>query len=1349
MSIKADATSPARAAAPDGSRRSRQRPLGKSSHSLASLTLKDVANSNSTMHAFMGGRQKAWMTAGSGPVTPASRSSGGGVGGDRFTARSVGGGATPVTATTATTAYAGTPLPESTPTTSTARESAAPAPSAALNADSDQPAAEAAPPEQSLLPSPAPSVDVPVREAAELSKHRDVRMVDVSEVVPTGTESISGQEAGSCSIETDDLAVLFPFVGVQSEPEDERRSSRVTPAPASAAPGATTSPASTWNLDDALVSATAATATTTPTVAGSADGADAGADVGADVGIDAGADAGVTAAATTADEEDADIEVIWSRPRPGATSSNNVDADSLFIPPTAQQDVVHPRRPVQQAVPPCHPPRRVSLGPGICLPTPPTTATTITTTPQSAHPLGGVPNEASRPTPNANPPRAYGAAIDRYVVGCGGEHMLEQQIVLPRVELLRRACTLDDSFYLALHQIYCLNTMEPGKLMSVPGFGLAHITALGILALLIHPNERLPKHHLAWFSSYPAPWGILVRDSPVYLQAVRQVRDFLPSLLSEWQRYSDMCCRRDMPPLVPELTSIFNLKSVTFQYVIFTAIHRRMVGDLPPALFKAYAEVFMRDQTEFYDALSRMHTTGQVDTNRAEQVREGCVLAYRRLRQRHPPSVSDIRSSAQSPTDCLSRSNPHLASIDWSNGRPQVARPLPPPPTPPINGGSAAASTQSSAGVANRRALRPLTVTVPSSGFAMAPGATPPASNVQVPHGAYQVYPQYNQLAQPTPQISPRQPRLASRPQSASYDDDVAAMGAPPGLRSAASTPLSSSAVVHQFPQVNSVSSSPASGFRNLASTGSQAYHRVEPSQSRHVRPQSANQAARTTQQQLQLLQQQQQQLQRHHQHQQQLQQHQQQQMQQQQHQQQHRQQHQRQQQSGGPTGVRPLVPLEHASAEPPSITNSTVTALHLTYLRSPRLRTRERLPPEGSASRLYRHVTGFRRTPLVLPTEPTIVTFEFHVDREAMQLLPQRDLTTSTPRSDPVWFVGDKSVMYRLRCCALGPGSNNSCAEHEWAVKDTLWPDHVFIEVNGAAMDVRRKFHHGKDVAMDITPAIVEGRNVVRISTLRTERETQRQALYAVAVEDVGFITRQGIFQMCFLAPRFEARGTLKQIVATLASDPGDDELSVVDSQVTVSVTDPFMARMFDNPVRSIHCLHRDCFDFHTFLATRKRSSSSSSQRAPGGVGNDQDPTAPCSVDDWKCPLCGTDARPAKLRVDQFLQNVRAKLAEACLNNVKAIVVRRDGTWAPKMDSTTMMMTTTTTKTSSPSKRQETQGNVGERISSTGSPGTGSPSVNDADETNSSSRLQPTADAGKPLHLVEANAGPMVIDLD
>jgi zinc finger MIZ domain-containing protein len=127
-----------------------------------------------------------------------------------------------------------------------------------------------------------------------------------------------------------------------------------------------------------------------------------------------------------------------------------------------------------------------------------------------------------------------------------------------------------------------------------------------------------------------------------------------------------------------------------------------------------------------------------------------------------------------------------------------------------------------------------------------------------------------------------------------------------------------------------------------------------------------------------------------------------------------------------------------------------------------------------------------------------------------------------------------------------------------------------------------------------------------------------------------------------------------LDKVKKSLASSQNDDdEIAMVSSDISVDLSDPFTARIFETPVRSSNCLHRECFDLETFLITRN----SKPKR----------PQQPCMIDVWKCPLCRRDARPYSLQIDDFLASVRVRLAEQDNLDVKSIWINADGNWYPK----------------------------------------------------------------------------------
>jgi hypothetical protein len=88
------------------------------------------------------------------------------------------------------------------------------------------------------------------------------------------------------------------------------------------------------------------------------------------------------------------------------------------------------------------------------------------------------------------------------------------------------------------------------------------------------------------------------------------------------------------------------------------------------------------------------------------------------------------------------------------------------------------------------------------------------------------------------------------------------------------------------------------------------------------------------------------------------------------------------------------------------------------------------------------------------------------------------------------------------------------------------------------------------------------------------------------------------------------------------------DDDVALVSANLAIDLTDPFTSRIFTTPVRGVRCRHRECFDLKTFLISRSNKLHE----------------VAC-MPDRKCLLCGGDATPRCLRVDDFLVSVREKL--------------------------------------------------------------------------------------------------------
>ena len=314
---------------------------------------------------------------------------------------------------------------------------------------------------------------------------------------------------------------------------------------------------------------------------------------------------------------------------------------------------------------------------------------------------------------------------------------------------------------------------------------------------------------------------------------------------------------------------------------------------------------------------------------------------------------------------------------------------------------------------------------------------------------------------------------------------------------------------------------------------------------------------------------------------------------------------------------------------------------LHLVHLRSPVLRA------QSAGSELYQYFKAFAKAPMRLTdARKKIAEWKFRIDN--LSSIPSDILGSKGQR--PLRVVNEKSNVFRLRCIKWPTSKPDNINEHEWATADTSWPPSTYLTFNGTHLQQRKKLYHGKDLPIDISPLVKEGENKLEIAVVRQPTD-ERFLDYLLAIEVVGFQSHEAIKRNCLTRNHITAAETLQKIKRKLSAGASDDdEISIVESDLTISMFDPFSAdRLCAIPARSKACLHIDCFDLETYLQTRERKG---------------DVTVP---DLWRCPICKLDARPQHLIVDGFIEDVQKSLAENGLLNTRTIIVDEHGNWKPK----------------------------------------------------------------------------------
>ncbi|KAM0424617.1 hypothetical protein ACHAPT_010143 [Fusarium lateritium] len=325
----------------------------------------------------------------------------------------------------------------------------------------------------------------------------------------------------------------------------------------------------------------------------------------------------------------------------------------------------------------------------------------------------------------------------------------------------------------------------------------------------------------------------------------------------------------------------------------------------------------------------------------------------------------------------------------------------------------------------------------------------------------------------------------------------------------------------------------------------------------------------------------------------------------------------------------------------------SLQVGLHKVGIRSPR-----RVPAQPMKTRYYQFIKQFALQPMMIAPQTGLRVWTFNVSGDQFQRLAKKTEGEGLPYCS--YFEG--SCRYRLRTCARFT-RETGVREPNWVLAPAQWPPYVFFDLNYRCMELRRKQHFHKDQPLELTDFLIEGENTLRLSFPQTAQNQKLTATYFMAVEIVETISHDSAMKMIETRRRIPAEETKRKIQQRLRGSDSDDVI-IEDETLTVSLADPFSAARFNIPVRGIYCQHLECFDLDTWLQTRPRK-----PRQQGG-GAAQVGDEPSLVDVWKCPICGLDARPNSLGVDDYLASVRQALVAKGDMRTKAITIDATGKW-------------------------------------------------------------------------------------
>lgn len=787
-----------------------------------------------------------------------------------------------------------------------------------------------------------------------------------------------------------------------------------------------------------------------------------------------------------------------------------------------------------------------------------------------------------------------------------------------RLALLRDACDVYDHDFLLLHQIHCMATKAPESVLSPSGLALqpVHLEGFLVLSQLIKSNVELPIDAIVWFSDFPLP--NMLRRFQAYQLAYRRICQCLVKLGQYWEHLRNKCHLRHYPPLVDEMNAL-DITSTVLQGVLFRAILRALWVGVHDDCYHKSEQLFVANRQHVQQMYSKI--AGPPHNNEANKqvYNQNLGMKYSSLWDTHQEHILyDYQQSMQNtpqprrlgmapPQHRQGSSVPAKVDSTIQNrnqARRQSHSVLIPPsmrPTPPI--AQSYTPTVPSSSILESQPSPISWVNAPLPQTTQSPLAT---NNIHIPsipttiHTDLQSYHQHRNPSigdtdKNSPPIQPYQSPLIIH-QSRSLDSTQA-----PALRVIAQAPSRLPAVVPSG--INSQSGSAHlhhdTGFQRGRGQ-SNLFYPTPVTSVGQISPSTANPQlqAQTVAEML-------------------------------------------------PAPLHPqFLPPSHYIRQTTAQPNPVESALHQAHVRSPIMTVVNPAGEPDNISKPFAFIWGIAVMPNRLEKHKGHFRWTFAVDKENFELLAKN--VEGFQGSPFQRSISINSRLCRIRCVKV-PVPGEEFGESDWAVADNTWPNGIAVLLNGTALEIRKKLHHGKDLPVDVTSYIQEGQNTLTVATIWHPEDSA--TVYAVGLETLQITTAEKIKDEI---PTLEWSQARKRIVGHLSNF--DPDIQVISPSITLDLTDPYTSSMVMTPVRGKTCRHNQCFDLDIFLRTRARKTS----------------TEPCAPDQFKCPICDGDARPQSLVIDGFFQEIRDELSRTKRLDTRAIVLHENGSWEIKEDELT-----------------------------------------------------------------------------
>lgn len=837
--------------------------------------------------------------------------------------------------------------------------------------------------------------------------------------------------------------------------------------------------------------------------------------------------------------------------------------------------------------------------------------------------------------------------------------------------LLTEACKSEDAFFLVLHQLFSMWSLDANDAYaSIPLHRPVIDNAFKILESVLKKNELLSLAHQQWFSRFPVANGQFSYAPIGDAALISQIATFLAALINEHHSLLGAAMQRNYPFLVDELLARLSCYSPVLQFILFTACRRHLGvpdGDLGVQLEQAFRD----DQARHRDPVTGRHTLAPLTQPGETEQRNADLIGYYKLivsratfRGAGPPSLRSPPVSSTSPPHHTPQPGGQHTSppVQHAQHHPLASAPYSAPNSFPSAYPSSALPSPSQAPTV---AVNPYTATNQGGSILGTTRAVPSSPHVQVPQQYRQTgqelshqnrvagssMPSPQSLAFPQHHLHQQQPILQSQQQPIlrGQQQPVVQSQQPPLVQGQQRQQLPSQLLNQQQYQRNLQIAPQQLPSHSSAQTATQsptyATHRaVHPLQIIQTQQMQYNAWAQqfqpvtspitfinngmhsgptpTPQYAAQQIQ--------------------------------------RDLQRSRPSRAKdPLVPPKGTQITrpewpyDPADRKAILMSLHQAHVRSPK-----RVIKNGAAERFYQAVKALPVEPTPIAPKKTLFQFRFDVTEEQSAMAARKSKMPGALLPVVEHFNG--ALRWRVRCC-MPPSSSEPLTQQQWVTLDGNWPSFMHMTLNDRVLEIRRRPHNGKDLPTEVTDFIVPGTNVLKVALHEAPGEPSQSRL--LAVEMLETLSHSTIVKSIWSQGPIPEQETLNTIKKRLTSS-ADDEIAFEAPDLSIDLADPFSSTIFKIPARGVACTHMECFDLENWLNTRpaKPPISCPHKRVKCTCPNTAEPSNP---DKWRCPICSKDARPYSLRIDGFLLKVRAQLEAEGKLHTKSLRVKADGSWS------------------------------------------------------------------------------------